>query len=189
MSTDNLYTPLCIRTYSGIYLNVVQMKATDVFPIDIAYGLARECRFGNHTKRFYSVAEHSVWCMNKAKELYPYDFTLHLMMLLHDAHEAYLGDWCTPMVDAMDEYAPGFKDSINTIKRLVQAPINQRFGLALRNTFDDPRVKEIDRLALEWEWKNKVISWKGMPEIEEDVAAEVWLNYFKELVKVPVVVE
>lgn len=184
---EGLYIPKTIRTYCGQYINVVQIKPEQVFPKDIAIGLARECRFGNHTKREYSVAEHSVWCMYKAEELYPGDASLSFKMLLHDAHEAYLGDMCTPMVDAIDDLYPGFKDAVNTVKKIVQSAINNRFGIYA--PFDnDARVKEIDRLALEWEWHNKKLNWKGILPLGAEAAADYWLEHFKKLVKVPVVI-
>jgi len=182
-----LYTPKCIRTYSGQYINVVQVKDSSIFPIDIAYQLARICRFGNATKRFYSVAEHSVWCMLKAEELYPDDKPLHFRCLMHDAHEAYLGDLVTPLVDAINDLYPGFKDAIDVVKRLVQGAINQRFGIRT-NPLECQVVKQIDRMALEWEWSNKVCAWSGFPSMQDNGIAEVWLTYFQKLCTAPFVI-
>jgi hypothetical protein len=187
MQTEKLYTPYCIRTYIGEYINIARMDAVQVFPIDIAYGLARECRFGNHTKEFYSVAEHSVWCMLKGQELYPDDKALHFRLLMHDAHEAYLGDWCTPMVEAMNDMYPGVLSAVNVTKRIVQAAINTRFGISI-NPMDCPKVKEIDRLALEWEWENKVLRHVGLDMVDDESAADYWLTYFKKFVKIPVAI-
>lgn len=160
------------------------MQPEEVLPYDIAIGLARECRFGNHTTRFYSVAEHSIWCMNKGFELFPGDNDLHVKLLLHDAHEAYLGDWPTPVVDAIDAQYGGFKEVVLNIKRQVQQVIDVRFGI--RNTMDDDRVKAIDRLALEWEFDMKVCEWTGFPSMQDGAVADMWLNYLKQLVKVPI---
>ena len=182
---NGLYTPNSIRTYSGQYINITKIDVTQIFAIDIAYGLARECRFGNHTKKFYSVAEHSVWCMLKGQELYPYDKALHFRLLMHDAHEAYLGDMCTPMVDSIDEIYPGVKAAVKVLKRIVQSAVDTRFGISI-NPLDCPQVKEIDKMALEWEWVNKKITWTGMPPLDDKAAAETWLTYFELLVKTPV---
>lgn len=188
MLKEGLYTPDCIRTYSGQYINICQPRPEQIMPIDIAMGLARECRFGNHTRKFYSVAEHSVWCMLKGQELYPNDTALHFRLLLHDAHEAYMGDWCTPMVDAMNGLYPGIKAAVGVIKKILQTAINTRFGIG-QNPMDCPLVHEIDRLALEWEWNNRVHSFGGMAFGGDDqAAADYWLDYFKLLVKVPVVI-
>jgi hypothetical protein len=183
---ENLYTPLCIRTTSGKYINVVRIKPVDVEIEDIAIGLARECRFGNYTHNFYSVAEHSIWCMNKGMELYPEDRALHLRLLMHDAHEAYIGDFCTPMVDAIDALYGGFKNAVDVTKKLIQSAINERFGMSC--PLADAQVKQIDRMALEYEWTDKVLNSRGF-KLNEAAVVEVFLDYFKKLVQSPVVVK
>ncbi len=184
---EQLYTPFCIRTSSGEYINVGDIKPEQILAYDIAIGLARECRFGNFTRRFYSVAEHSIWCMQRAEELHPDNKALHLAVLLHDAHEAYLGDWCTPMVDAIDKSFGGFAEVIKTVKLSLQLNIHLRFGIAEINPMDD-RIKEIDRMALEYEWENKVLAWSGFPPLGDIHVADMWMTYLKKLVKVPVFV-
>jgi hypothetical protein len=184
---EKLYTPNSIYTYSGRLIDVTNLKVEDIFPEDIAFGLARECRFGNHTKKFWSVAEHSMWCMLHGQVLYPGDNALHLRLLMHDAHEAYLGDWCTPIIDSIDGIYPGVKSALNTIKKLVQHPINTRFGIGLC-PMECEKVKQIDRMALEWEWQNKVTHWTEMNYLGDVLVAEMWLDYFKKLVKVPTVI-
>lgn len=184
---EKLYTPNSICTYTGQFVDVVNIKPEDIHPLDIAFGLARECRFGNHTRKFWSVAEHSIWCMQKGEELFPEDFALHFRLLMHDAHEAYMGDLCTPMVNSIDKLYPGVKDAINTVKKIIQRNVNTRFGIGLC-PLECEKVREIDRLALEWEWVNKVNSWSGLPPLDDKAIAYMWLHYFKKLVKVPVVI-
>jgi hypothetical protein len=184
---EKLYTPNSIYTYSGQLVDVTNLKVEEIQPEDIAFGLARECRFGNHTKKFYSVAEHSIWCLIQGQVLYPKDTALHFRLLMHDAHEAYLGDWCTPIIDSIDGIYPGVKDALNVIKKLVQAKINARFGISSCPLTCD-KVKQIDKMALEWEWQNKVTRWTEMNYLGDVLVAEIWLDYFKKLVKVPAVV-
>lgn len=57
----------------------------------IAHALANTCRFNGHTKRFYSVAEHSLRVCNLVPDRYK------LQALLHNAAEAYVGDVVTPL--------------------------------------------------------------------------------------------
>lgn len=66
---------------------------------DIAAGLSRACRYGGQLPKgiFYSVAEHSVLCVEEAikNRVTCKDFLLCL--LLHDASEAYCGDVVKPL--------------------------------------------------------------------------------------------
>lgn len=63
---------------------------------DIAHHLAHINRFTGATTRSYTVAEHSLLCesMADAQGLTP---KWRMAALLHDAHEAYLGDVATPI--------------------------------------------------------------------------------------------
>lgn len=71
---------------------------------DIAHGLSNICRFGGHTKHFYSVAEHSLR-VSFAISVQPvaslaarHEQRIHAMQgLLHDAPEAYYGDMIRPL--------------------------------------------------------------------------------------------
>lgn len=130
-----------IRTFSGMYINVFDPNPEDIIIEDIAHALSNQCRFGGHVKRFYSVAQHCVFCSDLASP------RLRLQALLHDASEAYLVDIPSPIKSELCNY--------KEIEHNLMLVISKKFG------FDfpmDDEVKEIDRYALEFEWNNLVIS-------------------------------
>lgn len=80
-----------IMTYTGRRFWPLAPRAEDVDIRDIAHALALKCRYGGHSSRFYSVAQHSVLVSH-------YVPTKHAMAgLLHDAAEAYLADIPRPV--------------------------------------------------------------------------------------------
>ena len=85
-----------LQTYTGKKAEPLELRHAQVCIEDIAHALSNICRFGGHTRRFYSVAEHSV---RMADELWAGRGTgmLSLAALLHDAPEAYLGDIPAPL--------------------------------------------------------------------------------------------
>jgi hypothetical protein len=84
---------------------------------DIAGALSRICRFGGHTRDFYSVAQHSVMVSQVCA---PEDA---LWGLLHDAAEAYIGDLPRPIKrhSSMMNY--------RLSEGYVMLAVTERFGL------------------------------------------------------------
>ena len=89
-----------VQTYSGIRFNLFNPSLDDIRIEDIAHSLSNLARFNGHTAKFYSVAQHSVYCALKAPE------RLALAALLHDATEAYLGDIVSPLKSFLCDYLP-----------------------------------------------------------------------------------
>jgi len=86
-----------ITTYTGkvIYFEKPDPASIDI--IDIAHALSNQCRFAGHTKRFMSVAEHSILVSLQCPEY-------GLEGLLHDASEAYMVDMPTPIKRKIKDY-------------------------------------------------------------------------------------
>lgn len=83
-------------TASGRLLDLAALEPRDVVLEDVARHLAKLCRFVGACRSFYSVAEHSVM-VARALAAANRGPATQLLGLLHDAHEAYLGDWISPV--------------------------------------------------------------------------------------------
>ena len=166
---ENLYTPNCIRTFTGIYVNIFE-PTEDMFCIeDIAHALAHQCRFGGHLPRFYSVAQHSVESMRHVPNSMAYD------MLMHDASEAYLLDLPKPIKLNMPQY--------NEIEDYMMAVLAKKF------CFTYPMTKVMhaaDKKQLEIEWNGIMLN--KNPEhtcLDSKAAKDLFLNLYKSLTRIP----
>lgn len=95
----NTLTTTHLRTYMGKNLDVFNPDPSQIDIMDIAHALSNQCRWGGHTRMFYSVAQHSIAVANR---LVP---SLRVQGLLHDAAEAYLVDLPRPIKKNISEYS------------------------------------------------------------------------------------
>lgn len=51
-----------VRLIDGVLYDPWSPEGPAPSPETVAYGLAHLCRYGGHSRRFYSVAEHTIWC-------------------------------------------------------------------------------------------------------------------------------
>jgi uncharacterized protein len=135
MKKENLYTPDCIRTYSGKYINVFNPNPDDILIEDIAHALSRAPRFGGHLPVPYSVARHSIAC---CRAVVPHH---KLAALLHDGSESLLGDLAKPIKMRMPEY--------QAVEDKLMRAIARKFGFQYP-LHDD--VHCIDKTMLHYEW-------------------------------------
>lgn len=70
---------------------------------EIAHSLAHINRFNGHANRAYSVAEHSLLCMEIARVKFHADAGGQLAALMHDAHESITGDTTSPVKQVLGE--------------------------------------------------------------------------------------
>jgi hypothetical protein len=95
-----------IQTASGRRFDLANPRAADIdFDTDVPDALARIARFTGHINAGpYSVAQHSVHCCDVVYGETG-DPVAAAYALLHDAHEAYIGDWSTPLKQAIRQVA------------------------------------------------------------------------------------
>jgi hypothetical protein len=106
-----------MQTFTGRQFFPVAPHAEDIDPADVAHALGMICRYGGHTTRFYSVAEHCVLMSRAVSE------ENAAWALLHDATEAYVGDMVRPLKH-QPQMAP-----YREIEDRLMTVIAQRFGL------------------------------------------------------------
>lgn len=153
-----------IQTYTGV---IFDLKNPDIDLIDIediAHALSMLCRFGGHTKTFYSVAQHSY----EVSQLVPDD--LKLTGLLHDASEAYLTDLPKPIKNLVQ----GYSETENKIMSIIAEKFNAIYPFP-------KEIKMADTDVLMDEYYNYMIG----EEIgwSPGVAKLTFMNEFKKLYK------
>lgn len=158
-----------ICTAGGRLISLLHSHPGDVDIQDIAHALSNTCRFGGHTREFYSVAQHSVLVCQQFLAVSPHSRidrmsdaqrrAMARVALLHDAAEAYLGDVVSPLKERLHGYKP--------IEQQMLARIFAEFGLDEGDAFDMPRpVKQADELLLQWERRDLI---EDMPEWPVDL--------------------
>jgi len=110
-----------IQTRSGRRLYPFEPFRNEYEITDIAHALGNICRFGGHSRVFYSVAQHSVLVsLNVSSKSARWG-------LLHDAAEAFFGDMPTPIKSVLPDYAAA----------------ERRLALAISDAFDAAPSPEI----------------------------------------------
>ena len=135
------------RTNTGRIYYPLDLRPDEVEIEDIANALGNICRYGGHVDSFWSVAQHSylISCLvepycktDEERWLFP------MWGLMHDAHEAYLGDLIRPLKKFLFLMAPELKAAI------------ERADDAICTKFNIPRecpsiVQHLDEVMLESE--------------------------------------
>ncbi len=153
-----------VQTHSG---RMVPLNAPTVDHIhlpDIARALARLPRFNGHTLRPWSVADHSLLVLELVGTDAPAE--TRLAALLHDAHEAYLGDITTPVAAAIR----GTRDAcpIDGLKVLFDTAIAAALHFDPA-AFHTPAIRTADREALALEARHLMATptqpWPNLPPV------------------------
>lgn len=116
-----------VQTVSGRAVDLDMIAPAAITIRDIAAHLAKICRFAGACTSFYSVAQHSILVSNLVSDLGP---EAALYGLMHDAHEAYIGDITQPAKLAISmAMGPAFASPIDEIAMRLDRAIFQKVGL------------------------------------------------------------
>lgn len=110
-----------METASGVRFHFMNPAPEQVVLTDVALALSRACRYGGHTRRFYSVAEHCCLMSDWVLEQPWGDPRKALIALHHDDAEAYIGDLPRPAKQNM----PQFK----AVEERIDEAVARRFDL------------------------------------------------------------
>jgi hypothetical protein len=145
-----------IQTVSGRWINPLTPDVGQIDIGDIAQALANTCRFGGHSRRFYSVAQHSAIVSDVCAERGASPAEA-LVALLHDAAEAYLVDLPHPIKHRSD-LGPPFQ----------RAEKGMEEAIAVRFELGPPPadMKSIDRSLLATERRTFTSTLDSWPELE-----------------------
>jgi len=135
-------------TISGT-IDIFNPDPADIRLSDIAKQLARTARWGGATPCFYSVADHCLRVADRVGQPH------RLAALLHDAHEAYMGDVRAPLrreLYFIHQHGPGGFERISfeAAEANLMGFILAQFGL--------PRVLPVEVVAadlLERDWEEQ----------------------------------
>ncbi len=181
-----------VQTASGRRVSLVSPDPETICVEDIAHALGGICRYTGHTRRHYSVAEHSVriasWLESEGQPP-----AVALAGLLHDAPEAYLGDPSYPLKVAMPDVVREWWDRR---ERAVARAIEVALGLPKGMVSDPPAiVHEADRRIVVDEREvflgGTFEGWSGPAEglktprhawgFDRALASETWLAQYRSL--------
>ncbi len=132
-----------MQTFSGRQLDLIDPQPDMIDLVDIAHGLAHECRFAGQCRRFYSVAQHSIL----VSQIVPAEHAFEA--LLHDATEAYIKDIPSPIKRLLPDY--------RELEARIDSVIRTRFGLPLHKASD---VAHADLILLATE-RRDLMNWDG----------------------------
>jgi hypothetical protein len=141
-----------LQTVSGRWVNPFDPDPAQLDAGDIARALANQCRFGGHSRVFYSVAQHSV-IVSELVEQRGGDVEDVFAALMHDASEAYLGDMPHPL-----KHRSPLGVAFKAAEEHLEQALRDRFSIKA----DVPEIKRADRALLaterrafsaeDWHW-------------------------------------
>lgn len=143
-------------TRHGMRLNLEDPKPADITMEDIAWGLSGINRYGAQAPVSITIAEHCILVGSACREAAEFKklserecILWQLVGLLHDAHEAYIGDLIRPFKNTLNLF-DGAVDALGTVTRNLDRVIAEFFGIDPL-MFNDELVKDADVAVLHLE--------------------------------------
>ena len=133
-----------IITASGDELSLERPAPGHITAYTIAWSLSQQARFTGHALRPYSVAEHSLLVCDIAEQELGLDVHGQLAALMHDAHEAFVGDLHTPGKREVGEAWYAWE-------RKWESVVHSAFGLRTVFHVHAEAIKRADLIALSTE--------------------------------------
>ena len=157
-----------LQTVSGRWVNPFDPDPAQFDAGDIARALANQCRFGGHSRVFYSVAQHCV-IVSRVVEERGGDIEDVFAALMHDAGEAYLGDMPHPL-----KHRSPLGAAFRSAEARLEEAIRDRFKIKA----DVPEIKRVDRALLATErraFSAEVWHWPELDDVEPlDLELTAW---------------
>lgn len=162
-----------IITASGRVFDLVNPTEDQIDIYDIATALSHEARYGGHTQKLYSVAQHCCLAYDYTLDSHSYDGCItyghKFEALLHDATEAYFKDIPSPLKQLLPEY--------KKLERNCDIVIREKFGLFETMS---PAVHATDLRLLATEKRDlmpqALLPWAVLEGIDpyDDICIEPW---------------
>lgn len=179
--------PPVVATRSGRLLSLAEPSADSIDPHDVATQLSRKARFSGATRWPYTVAEHCFRASHCTYQGKPLTRDAALVALLHDAHEAYVGDLVTPAKSLV----PRFEELEHRLARAVY----DRFGLGEIAWDVSVAVRAVDNALLVCEAADlgvpgirppqpadrRICPWRRIVPMHPEAARDLWLERLAEL--------
>lgn len=142
-----------MQTATGVAFDLLRPDPASVrFATDVAPALARLARFNGHVSTGpYSVAQH---CVIGAEAMLEETGRSHLaaLFLVHDAHEAYIGDLTRPVAMALSSLVgAGVGEAIADLRNRIDAAIYAAAAIPPPTLGQKRLVQEMDDRMLETE--------------------------------------
>ena len=134
-----------VATLTGL-LDLACPDPAHITLADIALKLATKNRWGGVLEPPVSVALHSVLVANQLPS------HLRIYGLLHDAHEAFIGDITTPLETTFAQMIPGFAAHLANLKHRLDVVIRQALGVPEPTLDARASVHDADLRMAATEW-------------------------------------